>query len=237
MRRAAALLLFLSIAPAGAQAPAFEVASIRPSDYRGGPLRVTARIEADGVNFSNVTLRTCIQRAYGVAPYQVVGPDWTATERYMIVAKAGGPAPEAQIRRMLQPLLADRFKLVVHRESREIPVYGLVAPKGAGKLKAAALGDGATEIGEGDGGAIKFQRVSMDTLAGFLTRTLGRPVYNETRIDGAYDFQLAWAQGAEPSDAPSIFTALGEQTGLKLEGRKAPVEMLVIDRAERPSAN
>ena len=77
---------------AAAQQRAFEVASIKPSDYRGGPLRVTAGIDADGIDFANVTPRNCIQRAYGVRPYQLIGPEWIDTERYRIVAKAGSAA-------------------------------------------------------------------------------------------------------------------------------------------------
>src|SRR5579863_1171650 len=87
--------------PVAAQQPAFEVASIKPSNYQGGPLRVTARIGPDGIDFSNVTPRLCIQRAYGVKPYQVTGPEWTNMERYRIVAKSAGAVPEAKILLML----------------------------------------------------------------------------------------------------------------------------------------
>jgi uncharacterized protein (TIGR03435 family) len=230
---------------AGAQAPpAFEAASIKPTHYQGGPLRVTSRVDADGINFSNTTLKACIQRAYGVKPYQVTGPDWIGTERYNIVAKASGPAPEAALLLMLQTLLADRFKLVFHRESKEMPVYALVGAKNGPKFKE-AKGEGATQIGAGDGEGVLFERAGMNALAGVLARSVDRPVLNDTGLNGLYDFKLTWTEdngprrpdAAEPGDAPSIFTAVQEQLGLKLEARRAPVDILVIDRAGRPSEN
>jgi uncharacterized protein (TIGR03435 family) len=131
---------------ATAQPSAFEVASIKPSNYQGGPLRVTARVDPDGINFSNVTARLCVQRAYGVKPYQVTGPEWTNTERYMIVAKAAGPVSQDVILAMLQTLLADRFRLALHREQKEMAVYAMVVSKNGPKLEV-ARDDGATQVG------------------------------------------------------------------------------------------
>ena len=119
MRSWIALYVCLSFAAWGQQ-PAFEVASIRPSNYQGGPLRVTARVDPDGIDFSNVTPRLCIQRAYGMKPYQVIGPEWINAERYMIVAKAAGAVPQDKILLMLQTLLLERFKLAVHRDNQEV---------------------------------------------------------------------------------------------------------------------
>jgi uncharacterized protein (TIGR03435 family) len=235
---------------AATQQPAFEVASIKPSNYQGGPLRVTAHISADGIEFSNVTPRMCIQRAYAVKPYQLRGPEWIGTERYTIVAKAAGAVPEDRILLMLQTLLSERFKLVIRHESKEMPVYALVVGKNGPKLKEAA-GEGATEIG-GDGRETVFERVSMAQLAGVVGRSLDRPVIDATGLKGLYSFRLTWAtedrrrpdsvaagtaEASEPDDAPSIFTALQERLGLRLEPSKAPVDVLVIDRIERPSAN
>jgi uncharacterized protein (TIGR03435 family) len=249
MKNQLALYVCLSFA-ASAQQTAFEVASIRPSNYQGGPLRVTARVDADGIDFSNVTPRLCVQRAYGVKPYQVIGPEWINTERYMIVAKADGVAPQDKILLMLQTLLADRLKLAVHRETKEMPVYALVVSKGGPKLQEAKE-DGATQIG-GDGDEIVFERASMPQLAATLTRTVERPVVDATGLKGLYNFRLAWADdsrpnpnapsagvvgASDPADPPSVFTALQERLGLKLESRKAPVEVLVIDHIEKPSAN
>jgi uncharacterized protein (TIGR03435 family) len=249
MKNPIALYVCLSFA-ASAQQPAFEVASIRLSSYQGGPLRVTARVDADGIDFSNVTPRLCIQRAYGVKPYQLTGPDWINSERYMIVAKSAGAVPQDKILVMLQTLLTERFKLAIHREAKEMPVYALVVSKSGSKLKEATDG-GATQIG-GDGDEIVFERASMQTLAGTLARSVNRPVIDATGLKGLYNFRLAWADdnspnpngpvagasgASDPADAPSVFTALQERLGLKLESRKAPVDALVIDHIERPSAN
>jgi hypothetical protein len=172
MKNLIASLVCLSVLSAAQTPPAFEVASIKPSNYSGGPLRVTGRVDADGINFSNVTLRACIQRAYNVKPYQITGPAWTTTDRYMIVAKAAGAEPESRILLMLQSLPAERFKLVFHREAREMPVYALVVLKNGPKLQA-ATGDGATQIGDGD--AVTFVQASMDSLAGVLARAWTGP--------------------------------------------------------------
>jgi uncharacterized protein (TIGR03435 family) len=249
MKKSIALYVCLSFA-AVAQQPAFEVASIRPSNYQGGPLRVTARVDPDGIDFSNVTPRLCIQRAYGVKPYQLTGPEWIHSERYMIVAKAAGAVPQDKILLMLQTLLADRFRLAFHREAKEMPIYALVVSKGGPKLKE-AKDEGATQIG-GNGDEIVFERASMQSLVGTLGRSLDRPVIDATGLKGLYNFRLAWtddnrpnrnapaagASGAsDPGDAPSIFTALQERLGLKLESRKAPVDVLAIDHIEKPPAN
>ena len=94
MKKILSILYLCLFYAAAQQQPAFDVASVKPSHYQGGPLRVTGRVDADGINFSNMMLRMVIQRAYGVKPYQVIGPDWINTERYSIVAKASGPAPQ-----------------------------------------------------------------------------------------------------------------------------------------------
>jgi uncharacterized protein (TIGR03435 family) len=228
---------------AAAQPPAFEVASVKPAHYQGGPLLVTGRVDADGINFSNTTLQACIQRAYGVKRYQVAGPDWIRTERYHIVAKAAGPASESQLLLMLQTLLAERFKLVFHREPKEMPVYALVVAKNGPKIKE-AKDEGATQVGAGDGEGVGFERAPIGMLAGVVAQSVDRPVTDDTGLKGLYSFRLVWAQddrqpkpNAEPGDAPSIFTALQEQLGLKLESRRAMVEILVIDRVEKPAEN
>lgn len=234
------VLCLLSIGTPAQSQPSFEVASIRPSVDQGGPLRVTGRVDADGIHLANVTLRNCIQRAYKVKPYQVSGPDWIGVQRYAIVAKAAAPAPEATILQMLETLLAERFKLVLHRESRETPAYALVVGKSGPKLKAAEGGDGATEIGGNGGEGVRFQRATMDALAGALSQSVDLPVFNFTGLQGIYDFTLSWSkkqESAEPGDAPSIFTALQEQLGLRLESRKVAIEVLVVDRVERPTEN
>jgi uncharacterized protein (TIGR03435 family) len=249
MKNRLALYVCLAFA-ASAQQPAFEVASIRPSNYQGGPLRVMATIEADGINFSNVTPRQCIQRAYGVKSYQLTGPGWINSERYMIAAKAAGAVPQDKILMMLQTLLTVRFKLAFHREAKEMPLYALVVSKSGPKLKE-SKDEGATQI-SGDGDEIVFERASMQQLAATIGRSLDRPVIDATGLKGLYSFRLAWADdngprpnapgaggsgASDPADAASVFTAVQERLGLKLESRRAPVDVLVIDHIEKPSAN
>jgi uncharacterized protein (TIGR03435 family) len=221
--------------------PSFDVASVKPAIV-SGPLRVNARVNPDGINFINVTVRQCIQRAFGLKTYQFVGPDWLNSERYTIVAKAGGQEPEERILRMVQTLLAERFRLAYHRETREIPVYALIAGKNGVKLKEAPE-DAVSQIDGGPGDTISFDAVPLGMLASVIGNDLDRPVFDETGLKGKYTFTLDWSErkrkgvpsaAPEPSDAPSIFTAVQERLGLKLEPRRAPVEMFVVDRVERP---
>jgi uncharacterized protein (TIGR03435 family) len=237
-------LLFLWLAAAGAAAqapPAFEVVSVKPS-LPNGPYRVTTRIEADSLYFENPTLRECLLRAFDLKPYQLTGPDWISQERFVITAKAPEPAPKESILAMFRTLLADRFKLEFHREKRELPIYALVVSKSGPKLTE-AKDDSVSEIS--GGAAAEFRGVSMQMLANALASSLDRPVLDETGLKGKYDFKLAWSErkrkgpptGDSASDAPSIFTSLPAMLGLKLDPRRAPVEMLIVDHVERPAAN
>jgi uncharacterized protein (TIGR03435 family) len=238
------LLALFVCAPiaAVAQQPAFDVASIKPSNYQGGPLRVIPAIGADGIDFVNVTPRLCIQRAYGLKPYQLSGPEWINTERYMIAAKAAGPTAQDRILLMLRTLLAERFKLAFHHEQKEMPVYALVVAKNGSKLKE-ATDEGATRI-DSEGTETVFERVSIGGLVAVVGRSVDRPVIDATGLKGLYSFRLAWADDSRatvatggPDDAPSIFAALQERLGLKLEPRTAPVDVLAIDHIEKPSGN
>jgi bla regulator protein BlaR1 len=237
-----------------AQSETFEVATIKPAHYAGGPLRVTPKIEPAGINFENVTLKLCIQRAYGVKPYQVTGPAWIAADRYTILAKSGGHAKEEQLLLMLRTLLADRFKLVSHREMKDMPVYALVVAKNGPKLKESKGGDGITDGSGGPGGVsvIEGHDSPIGILTGVLRQQLDRPVLDETGLEGVYDYKLMFSSqsnqagsnagaadaASDPGGAPSIFTALQEQLGLKLEPRRAPIEVIVVDSAEKePTGN
>jgi uncharacterized protein (TIGR03435 family) len=215
-------------------------------------LRVTPKIEPAGIDFENVTLQLCIQRAYGVKPYQVTGPAWIGTERYTILAKSGGPAKEQQLMLMLRTLLADRFKLAFHREMKDMPVYALVVAKNGPKLKESKGGDGITDMSGGPAGVsvMEGHDSPIGTLTGVLRQKLDRPVLDETGLKGLYDYKLMFRSesgragpnaGADdaPSDpggAPSIFTALQEQLGLKLDARRAPIDVIAVDRAEKEPA-
>jgi uncharacterized protein (TIGR03435 family) len=141
---------------------------------------------------------------------------------------------------MLQTLLEDRFQRKVHLETKELPIYALVVAKNGTKVHA-IKDEGDTEIGGGDGHQFTARQVSMQVFAGALARQFGSPVLDMTGLTGVYDITLDYAHddsaAADNGPGPSIFTALQEQLGLKLEPRKGPVEVLVVDRAERPSQN
>ena len=228
--------------------PAFEAASIKPSSDPPGSSGI---FESKGrINAKNVTLRRCVRGAYDVPEPQVLGgPKWVDEDRYYIQATAGGPAGDHDLMLMLQTLLADRFKLVLHREQRAIPGFRLVLGKGG--LKAQASAPGRDSFGNSRRGRIDAEGCTMAQLALKLSEVLHRPVLDATEVTGKFDFKLEWTpddmqakplsgdqhSGSTPDSGPSIFAALQEQLGLKLESGKVPAEVLVIDSAEKPSEN
>jgi uncharacterized protein (TIGR03435 family) len=227
----------------------FDVASIRPSDPNrpGVPYRIGPN------SFSTYgPLKDLIQQAYDVEDYQVAGgAAWVQTERYDVQAKAATAATPYEIRRMVQALLAARFQLKIHRETRAMTGFAMTVDKNGAKLPPpkAGLPPDAMGVIQMRGGEMWGRGASMRNLARGLRFELGVPVLDETKIGGNYDFKLRFEEGnddlAEKPDGPpvgrtpaagSIFTALKE-VGLRLESGKLPVEVLVIDRAERPSEN
>jgi uncharacterized protein (TIGR03435 family) len=211
--------------------PAFDVSSVKPSVpgssggwITPGPTGLTAR---------NVTLLFCIRIAYDVQ--EVSGPNWVSTEQYDIAAKTAAQVNQDQLRLMLQTLLAERFKLVVHREERTRSVYELVVGKNGPKLTEAKVDEsGGTTAGIGH---LAFTAASISVLARRLSQQLHEPVSDHTGLKGIYDFTLDWGQD-DSVPGPSIFTAVQEQLGLKLDAKKVPLEVLVIDHAEKiPTAN
>ncbi|HXB68132.1 MAG TPA: TIGR03435 family protein, partial [Candidatus Acidoferrales bacterium] len=172
----------------------------------------------------------------------VSGPGWLATERYDIVAKTSSPASDHQLRLMLQTLLADRFQLTFHRETKELPVYLLVTGKRGAKLHGAASG-GLSSMRPA-GGGLEFRNFTMTELAERLSArpfSVDRPVLDETGLHGLFDFTMKLADnGAELKHTlegmergGSDFALFLEPLGLKLQPQKGPVEILVIDRAEK----
>ena len=171
---------------------------------------------------------------------------------YDIEAKAAGNPNRSEIWLMLQSLLEDRFQLKVHRETKEMPVYALVVEKNGSKL---ALNSGAERQFQPGNGSLIVKKGGTAALAAWLSRELGRVVIDKTDLSGEYDYSLEWTpepgQGGPESiglppeaprphvdtNGPSIFTALQEQLGLRLVSQKGPVEIIVIDSVERPSAN
>ena len=222
--------------------PAFEVASIKLDNSGSG------HSGTDGspgqIMFTNLTMERLIERAYGVKPSQVQGPDWIENTRFDIVAKYPEGTKSADHPVMLRTLLEDRFKLAVHRETAEKPGYALMAIKSGFKLKPVEKDGSDTNHQGGRIQTLSAKGTSMAKLADLLSRYLGEVVIDKTGISGAYNFDLRWTSddekpnepGIEP--APTLFIALQETLGLRLQGQKVPVEMIVVDHLERtPTEN
>jgi uncharacterized protein (TIGR03435 family) len=219
--------------------PQFEAASIKPHLASDGPVRVSMAGEHGSIRYVNVTVRACVRKAYGLRVFPPPQPgDPLSTERFDIIAKASGDASEEHTRLMLQTLLEERFKLVVHRETKELPVFALVVGKKGPKFRQVKDDGSGAEIAGGDGHQIKAHHISMKLLAGALQGYVGDPVLDETGLTGIYDLNLDFTVDENISaEGPRIFEAVQDQLGLKLEARKGPVEVIVIDHIEKPSAN
>jgi uncharacterized protein (TIGR03435 family) len=231
MRWQILLLPFLA-----AQQPSFEVASVKPSSEVGSKISI-GRDPGGGFTARNIQLENLILLAYHVQRYQLKGePGWVRSERFDVVAKAPAGVPRDQTWEMMKTLLADRFRLVVHRDTVEMPVYRLVPAKGGLKIRPADRPrvdpDGYFQTGRG---RIRLRMAGLDQLAFALSDVLERCVQDRSGSKDNFDLQLEWTP--ESPEGPNIMAALAEQLGLKLEAARAPVEMVVIDRAERPSGN
>jgi len=238
-------------------APAvFEVASIKPSPTDRGPGKLFT-VRGRQVISVNTTVNDLMMFAYGVHPRQInAGPAWAESERYDITAQpeAAGQPNQDQMRAMFQKLLADRFKLTFHRENKELPVYAIVVGSTAHKMtKNDSNPNGLPSLLLRGLGLLPATNATMGDFAGVLQAAiLDRPVVDKTGLQGRYDFTLTWTPDETqftsmgirvppPSGAadapPGLFTAMQEQLGLKLDSTRAPVEVLVIDRLEKPSEN
>jgi uncharacterized protein (TIGR03435 family) len=218
---------------------ALEVASIKPHDPRSTPTR---SLFYNGRSLrGDATAVGLISMAYGIERYQISGiPGWADDQFYDIAATADGPAAitRDQFLDLLRQLLADRFQFKFHRETKDLPVYALIADKRGPTMKRSAP-DAQYHWGVGRG-QWNVTRVSMAQFARSLAREVGRTVVDLTGIAGNYDFKLEWTPESTettPEAGPSIFTALQEQLGLRLESRKLPIEILVVDRVDKPSEN
>jgi uncharacterized protein (TIGR03435 family) len=242
------LTLLLPCAALGqASAPSFDVASIKPNhevrarEGPGPPQLDAIHVEPNGVTMRGVSLMSCIRWAFEVSAAQVSGPEWLRSEHFDIAAKAAGPGSDAELRRMFQGLLADRFKLAFHRETKQMAVYNLLEAKGGIKCKSEE-GGGETVL-TGRGGIATIQRANISLIADLLSDVVGQPVINRTGLKGRFtctaDPRPYAPDPSQPIDAVSmIMTLLQEQFGLKLEAKKEPVEMVVIDHVEKtPTAN
>jgi uncharacterized protein (TIGR03435 family) len=242
----------------------FEVASVTrsPPDETAGFMTVPGKgVVSDRFIERNIPLMKIVRAAFGL-PFEAEdsrisgAPSWLNAERYDINAKLDSSTVEALKKlspderrhvqeHMLQALLAERFKLTIHRETRELPIYTLVAGKGGAKLQEAKA-DEKSSSSYGPG-SITGEARSVANLAQLLSVSVGHPVVDKTGLAASYDFKLKWASedsqaasaGASQSDSEpaSVFTAVQEQLGLKLVSGKGPVEVVVIDHVERPSAD
>ncbi len=276
------------------QTPAFEVASVKPSEpitpemVRSGRLQLGVSIDAKSVRISKLSMFELICLAFQVKGHQVSGPAWMTNERYDIQAKVPEGGRRGQVPAMLQTLLAERFGMRVHRESREFNVYALVVTKGGAHLKPSeapeppppqggpirggtSVDAGGTQVHTGPGGDSKItpgpggnlhienKRMTMAGFAEFINRYCDRPVVNMTELDGAYemDFDVSGeevraaaqahgvvfpprketSEGASDPAGVSLSSSLG-RLGLKLDSRKAPADVIVVDDVKKlPTEN
>jgi uncharacterized protein (TIGR03435 family) len=216
-----------------AQPLSFEVATVKPNDPARNP-GVTSGYSMNGNILQIVgSLDALIRYAYDVEDTQISGgPQWIDRDIYEVNAKMPAKAIPAQLKQMMQSLLAERFQLTIHRETRQLPIYSLVVAKGGSKLHPP------DENVTGSSWGATSMRGTMDiaSFAGHLTSSEHRTVVDNTGLKGYWKFDLHWAADDSTTEA-SLFTAIQEQLGLKLESTKGPVQVLVIDRAEKPSEN
>jgi len=240
--------------------PAFEVASVKVAEPQGNQVRGGMRLEQGRVSFAYASLRDLIARAYEVKAPQVNGPAWIDTERYDVSAKIPEGVPREQVPAMLRTLVEERFKLKLHRETKEMPVYELVQGKSELKLDKASEPTAPTRMtmeGQGDGVMhANINSTTMSTFSDMLGRWTDRPVIDKTGIADKYDIKLdlsmeelsrsrsanvvmiggpaAGGSGPAPEGGPtgSLFTSV-QKLGLKLEPKRAALDLLVVDKAEK----
>ena len=247
------VLVALAIAASGAQnqpgnASAFEVASVKRNMEMGPPGDIPINADKSPGHFvmRDKPMRFLIEWAYDLKDYQIVGPQWIQfDERYDITANAPGPATDDQMRPMLQALLAERFQMRSHFEKRELNVYALVKGKGEPKLKRAdpnsAQGFGHNDHEQGT----RFNNFPLSRLTFLLTRRMDRPALDLTGLTGNFDWAVDLSGlGNKPGssgydgESRSLFQAIQEDMGLRLEPRKWPVDILMIDSVSKvPSQN
>jgi uncharacterized protein (TIGR03435 family) len=251
MRAVNFAVTLLGITAISAQAqpgPVFEVASVKAASPRAGTEGLIATdTDPAIVRYSNITLKGLIALAYRFDSRLILGgPAWLDDQLYDLAAKLPPGARNDSVPVMLQTLLAERFKLAVHRETKEQRVYFLVRGKSGPRLKEALPEDdqGAQQL-RGDRPPVQFVQggiighsMQLGTLASVLALAAGYQVVDHTGLTGIFDINLKWTPEDSTGIGPDLFTAIQEQLGLKLESGKAPVEMLMIDHTERiPSEN
>jgi len=264
----ACLLLSMGVGVTAQTRPEFEAASVKPA---AADARSTAIFMPPGgrLEVINMTLKAMIENAYNIQPFQISGgPGWMDSDHYDISAKAENPVKREEILRMLQSRLADRFRVTMRRQIKELPLYALVVARKDGKL-----GPRLTESKKGgctEPDPAKLVAADPERLCGhwmlspdgitlvsapiskmipLLSRLLGRQVLDRTGLEKNFDINIEWApdqfqamqlprDGERPdSNSPAIFTVFREQLGLEFKMQKGPVEVFVVERAEKPSGN
>ncbi len=231
---------FCSAAQVPRARPQFEVATVK-ANLSG--CCTSSKWSTDQVVFSNQTLMHLVLFAYRLQPHQLICPEWMQSTRFDITAKypPGTKFPDRLL--MLQTLLQDRFKLTVHSEKKEMQAYELMVATTGFKLKPSEPGEGSTVSGvQGGIRTFRARKISMSDLAYDLADSLGETVLDETSLNGVYDVQLSWAaddlSSGDAKAAPSVFTAVQDSLGLRLEHRKTLVPVVVVDYVDRiPSEN
>jgi bla regulator protein BlaR1 len=237
MRVIAALALFAFCL--AAQTASFEVVSVKPSgpDYQGMFIKPQ---QGGGIRILGATVKNLISIAYNVREFQIVGaPAWAGTEHFDIEAHSPSGANQREMLPRMQSLLADRFHLRVRREDKEQNIYALTVAKSGSKLREPAPDE--QSLIRGRPGVITGTNTGMAMLVLNLSSQLGKSVVDLTGLTGKYDFKLEWTTDNAPATdqdrGPTLFTALQEQLGLRLDAQRGVVHMLVIDKVERPSEN
>jgi len=244
------LCCFLAFSQNQTTVPSFEAATVKAN--KSGEVRMAVDFQGGGrFSATNVPLKILIALAYHVRPEAVTGgPGWLGSDRFDIVAKALQTTPPDEIRRMLQTLLAEQFKLEMHTDQKIMPAYALLPGKARLKLQPsepALLTDQRCRPGEPIAGEkhVVCEHMTMalfaDVLQELAPREIAVPIVDQTGIQGTYTFNLAWvsavpgdpANPPDPSAGPTLFEALDSQLGLKLESKKLPRPVIVIDRVER----
>jgi len=253
-------ILLLTIALVGygqtsTTSPKYEEASIKANT--DGGFRFAFQIDPGGtLAATGITLKRLMMTAYNVHGFRIVGgPDWVDSRRWNVQAKHDGAASPDQIHKMLRSLLENRFQLHTHSETREMPIYELSI--GGNGSKVPRTENGAKHDVRARAGSIQITNEMSATFASQLSYALGTPVLDKTGLRGEFDFTLRWTpkpgedggptgsglppgtpeEPAPTPDGPSIFTAIQEQLGLRLQSARASVEVIVIDRVESPSDN
>jgi uncharacterized protein (TIGR03435 family) len=224
--------------------PAYEAASIKVNT--GGTNGSSSNGTRGQVVFNNQTLHRLVERAYGLKPFEVFGPDWIGDVRFDITAKYPAEMKNEDRPAMLRTLLEDRFRLAVHRETRELPGYALVAVKSGFKLKPVESNDngGTDSMTDHNVVTLTGKSSSMGELADWVARRLSVEVVDKTGTPGVYDYKVSYPMDERTSNAkdPDALMALVSDAlrplGLRLQAQKVPVEVVVVDHAERvPTEN